>query len=82
MLVAARVYRGIGLQLRACQHVYWTERVVVPVWQKFFITSQALLTSPLKRSFWRPPIQHDATLHLALKNSPALRSAAFLRHAA
>ena len=82
MLVAARVYRGIGLQLRACQHVYWTERVVVPVWKKVFITSQALLTSPLKRSFWRPPIQHDATLHLALKNSPALRSAAFLRHAA
>ena len=82
MLVAARVYRGIGLQLRARQHVYWAERVVVPVWQKFFITSQALLTSPLKRSFWRPPIQHDATLHLALKNSPALRSAAFLRHAA
>ena len=82
MLVAARVYRGIGLQLRARQHVYWAERVVVPVWQKFFITSQALLTSPLKRSFWRPPIQHDATLHLALKNSPALRSAAFLLHAA
>lgn len=82
MLVAARVYRGIGSQLRACQHAYWTERAVVPPWQKVLITSQALITSPLKRSFWWRPIQHDATLHLALKNLPALRSAAFLRHAA
>ncbi len=82
MLVAARVYRGIGLQLRARQHDYWTERAVVPPWQKVLITSQALLTGPLKRSFWRPPTQHDAMLHLALKNSLALRSAAFLRHVA
>ena len=81
MLVAARVYRGIGVQLRARQHVYWTERAYVPPWKKVFITSHALLTSPLKRWFWWPPGQHDAALHLALKNSPALRSAALLRHA-
>ena len=81
MLVAARVYRGIGLKLRACQYDYWTKRVVVSPWQKAFITSQALLISPLRRSFWCPPTQHDAILHLALTNSPALRSAAFLRHA-
>jgi phytoene synthase len=82
MLVAARVYRGIGTQLRACQHVYWTERVVVPPWQKVVITSQALLTSPLKRSFWCPPTQHDDVLHEALINFPAFRSTAFLRDAA
>ena len=81
MLVAARVYRGIGLKLRACQHDYWTKRAVVAPWQKVFITSQALLTSPLKRSFWFPPNQHDAILHLPLKNSAALRSAAYLHHA-
>lgn len=81
MLVAARVYRGIGVQLRACQHVYWAERVVVPPWQKVVITSQALLTSPLKRSFWWHPTQHDDMLHVALTNSPAFRSAAFLRNA-
>ena len=81
MLVAARVYRGIGVQLSASQHAYWTERVVVPTWQKVFITSRALLTSPFKRSFWRAPIQHDSTLHAALKKSPALRSVALLRNA-
>jgi phytoene synthase len=82
MLVAARVYRGIGLQLRARQHVYWTDRANVPPWKRVLITSHALLTTPLKRWFWWPPNQHDAVLHLALMNSPALRSAALLRHVA
>jgi phytoene synthase len=81
MLVAARVYRGIGVQLRARQHVYWTERAHVPPWEKVLITSRALLMTPLKRAFWWPPSQHDAALHLALQNSPALRSAALIRHA-
>ena len=81
MLVAARVYRGIGLQLKARQHVYWTGRANVPPWRKVFITSHALLTSLPNRWFWWPPSQHDAALHLAFQDSPALRSAALLRHA-
>jgi len=80
MLVAARVYRGIGLQLRARPHFGGDERAVVPTWRKSVITSQALLSVPFRASFWSPPVQHDAGLHDALTNFPALQTAACWRH--
>lgn len=82
MLVAARVYREIGLQLRARDHVYWSERVVVAPWRKAAITSQALVAVPFSRFFWRHPARHDNLLHLALSSSPTCSAASFLRYAA
>jgi phytoene synthase len=82
MLVAARVYRGIGIQLRQGQQADWAVRAVVPPWQKFRITSQVLLTQPLTRSFWQPTARHDPALHLALMDFPACRSADHFRHVA
>ena len=81
MLVAARVYRGIGAELRARQHFGGTERAVVPPWRKIVITSQALLICPWMPSFWRQPGRHDADLHAVLTNFPSSRMAACLRHA-
>ncbi len=82
MLVAARVYRGIGAELKARPQFCGDQRAVVPPWRKVVITSQALLTRPLTPSFWWPSSRHDADLHLALTNFPASRTAAGVRHAA
>lgn len=81
ILVAARVYRGIGSELRARHQFSYAERAVVPLRRKMAITVNALLRVPLTRSFWSPPLQHDAGLHLALKNFPASHTASCLRHA-
>ena len=66
ILVAARVYRAIGTQLRQNGHAYWLGRTVVPQRSKRAVTLQALLTAPLRATFWAPPQHHDATLHSAL----------------
>ncbi len=75
MLVAARVYHGIGSELRARRQFCGTDRAVVPPWRKFVITSQVLLTRPWTPSFWRQPRRHDADLHQALTNFPTSRTA-------
>lgn len=82
MLVAARVYREIGVQLRARGHDYWSQRIVVAPWRKAAVTSRALVALPLSRTFWHHPTGHDKRLHMALSNSPACSSASFLRYAA
>jgi phytoene synthase len=80
MLVAARVYRGIGLQLRARQKFCGATRAVVPPWRKAVITAQALLTRPLTPSFWRPTVAHDAGLHQALTHFTDACKTARWRH--
>lgn len=66
ILVAARVYRAIGTQLRQRNMAYWLGRAVVPTHQKIMVTLSALVTQPLQSSFWRPSQPHDARLHGAL----------------
>lgn len=79
MLVAARVYREIGLQLRARDCDFGSQRVVVAPWRKAAITSRALALVPFSRFFWLPPTGHDHHLHSPLLRS---RSVSFLRYAA
>jgi phytoene synthase len=71
ILVAARVYREIGLQLRARDHVYWSGRVVVSPLRKAAVTSRALIAHIFGPSFWHIPARHDTRLHSALLNFPA-----------
>jgi phytoene desaturase len=66
ILVAARAYHAIGTQLRKQGNAYWHGRTVVPRRTKFLVTIQALLSSPLRRSFWLLAKHHDSTLHSAL----------------
>ena len=70
ILVAARVYRAIGTQLRHRDCDYWSERVVVGSQKKAVITACTLLRAPLQRFFWRPASRHDSSLHEALKGLP------------
>jgi len=66
ILVAARVYRAIGTQLRCNNHAYWLGRTVVQRRTKMLVTAQALTVSPLFPRFWIPAGQHDAALHDAI----------------
>jgi phytoene desaturase len=66
ILVAARVYRAIGTQLRHNSNAYWLGRVVVAQRTKTLVTTRALCLTPLFPRFWIPARQHDATLHGAL----------------
>ncbi|CAM3641107.1 phytoene/squalene synthase family protein [Polynucleobacter arcticus] len=66
ILVAARVYREIGRELKNQNYEYWHRRIVVSTPRKIVITVQALASSLLSPNFWRRPKQHDAHLHRAL----------------
>jgi phytoene synthase len=66
ILVAARVYRAIGTQLRRNGNAYWLGRTVVPRRTKSLVTLRALLSTPLLPGFWVPARHHDAALHTAL----------------
>jgi phytoene desaturase len=66
ILVAARVYRAIGTQLRRNGNAYWLGRTIVPRQTKSLVTLRALLSTPLLPGFWVPARHHDAALHTAL----------------
>ena len=66
ILVAARVYRAIGIRLRLNGNAYWLGRTVVPRQIKTLVTVRALLSIPLLPGFWVPTKRHDAALHGAL----------------
>ena len=74
ILVAARVYRAIGTQLRAREHSFWQGRVVVTDREKAALTAHALFTAPWRHGFWRQPSGHDTTLHTALRGLPGIES--------
>lgn len=66
ILVASRVYRGIGTALLARKGDCWSERSMVSPREKAFLSLAALTSQPLKRSFWVPTTSHCSELHAAL----------------
>jgi phytoene synthase len=74
ILVAARVYRAIGCRLRARDNAYWQGRVIVPTRVKLAVTTGALLSAPLRPSFWLSFSPHDDSLHEALSGLRGLSS--------
>ena len=70
ILVAARLYRAIGTRLRRRDHAYWAGRVVVHRGAKTLLTAHALLTAPVRPSFWSASRRHDEVLHTALAGLP------------
>lgn len=81
ILVAARVYRAIGTRLRQRDFAYWTGRVVVPYGAKIAVTAYALLTRPIRASFWRPQEPHDSALHTPLAHLPCITPRVGANHA-
>lgn len=79
ILVASRVYHGIGVKIRNQQYDYWTNRTVVSTLQKAQISAFALGQTPLIRNFWTPAGRHDVALHIALAGLPKVNSSALAR---
>ena len=74
ILIAARVYRAIGVKLRERYFNYWEERVVISKGRKVRITLVGLAGTFIGAKFWRKPLKHRADLHLALKGLPRVDS--------
>jgi len=70
ILIASRVYHGIGSDLISRQGDCWSRRAIVSSAQKALITVSALTSLALKRSskglFWSPTCSHRSELHVAL----------------
>ena len=69
ILIAARVYRAIGVRLQRNNFSTWQGRAVVSKTDKIRITLQAFFTLPFNRGFWRPA-PHQPELHAALSGLP------------
>jgi 15-cis-phytoene synthase len=74
MLVAARVYRAIGTQLRTRNFDYWSSRAIVSTPEKAAITLVALTGAVVRRARGRPRVTHDPALHRALVGLPFIDS--------
>jgi 15-cis-phytoene synthase len=72
ILVASRVYRGIGAELARRNHDCWSQRAKVSTLGKARLTAHALLTYPFQMSFWRPMRVHTPQLHHALIGLPGI----------
>lgn len=60
ILIAAKVYREIGMELRRKGPHRLQDRVIVPTWRKAILVAQAYFTRP---SWRNPPAPHNAALH-------------------
>ena len=70
ILVAARLYHGIGTQLRKRQYDYWSGRAFVSPRQKIRITISALASSIVTPRVWLANEAHDPRMHEALGGLP------------
>lgn len=66
ILLAARLYRAIGLEIRKRGGDCWSGHVFVDPQQKMMITAQTLKEPLLNRCFWQTPPEHDANLHRSI----------------
>jgi hypothetical protein len=78
-LVASRVYRAIGIKLRAQDSVFWEGRIMVSDRRKVGITVGALIGASGQGFFWRKPFGHDASLHAALLGLPYIEPSHAIR---
>lgn len=76
ILVAARIYRAIGVALRAQHYDYWSSRTVVPGWRKALISASTLTAWHLSGLSNKSAGQHDRRLHRALAGLPGTNSSA------
>jgi phytoene synthase len=72
ILVAARIYRAIGEDLRSRGGECWSRRAVVPPFAKAVITTRALATLPFNTSFWNRSPSHHGVLHACLTGLPCV----------
>ena len=81
ILLSARVYQGIGKELKRRNFCFWGGRVVVSPLRKYLISARALGKFILQQCFWSRPVPHNPELHQALRRTRPLSAAVFLNHA-
>jgi 15-cis-phytoene synthase len=72
ILVASRIYGGIGTELSRRGHDYWSQRANVSTFGKTRITAWALLENMIYMSFRWPVRAHAPHLHRALSGLPGI----------
>ncbi len=70
ILVAARIYHGIGDELRSRGGNCWSRRAAVSPLKKALISARAVTVLPVKKSFWRAGRSHQTSLHSYLAGLP------------
>lgn len=70
ILVASRIYHGIGGELRSRRGDYWSRRSVVSPWKKAWISARALTALTVNKSFWIAVPSHHRSLHSSLTGLP------------
>jgi phytoene synthase len=70
ILVAARIYHGIGEELRSHGGNCWSRRAAVSPLKKALISARALAVLPMKKSFWSACQSHQSALHSCLTGLP------------
>jgi phytoene synthase len=70
ILVAARLYRAIGVRLQRRDHAFWQGRAVVPARSKAALTLHALSMALMTPGFWRKKRGHDNALHSTFTDLP------------
>ena len=81
ILVAARVYREIGVKLRRRDYDFWSERVRVPSGRKLTVTASALTAMWRRAHLDHPMRPHDPVLHDMLSHLPHVHAVGSRRHA-
>jgi phytoene synthase len=66
ILIASRVYHGIGIDLVSRKGDCWSKRAMVSSSRRALITVSSLISIALKKSFWTPARSHRPELHFAL----------------
>ncbi|MBC7455527.1 MAG: phytoene/squalene synthase family protein [Massilia sp.] len=70
ILVAARLYRAIGVRLRRRDYAFWQGRAVVPGRTKAVLMLHALCSMAWTPRFWRSGTPHEAALHSDFADLP------------
>ena len=81
ILLASRLYKAIGSELKRKELEFWQGRAVVSPARKSYISAQtmcAFFTHPI---FWRLPMAHNPALHKPLLKVNSLTTSIFLEHA-
>lgn len=81
ILVAARVYREIGVKLRRRDCDFWSARVRVPAGRKLLVSASALASTWMRSNLVQPTRAHDPLLHDLLGQLPHAHAGSGRRHA-
>ena len=70
ILIAAKLYQEIGVNVKTSGLNMLSERVFIPTRAKFFKSIKFVLSALMDSDFWTTQSSHNEMLHLAIKERP------------